>query len=310
MLVVAAGACGKTQSPGVPPPRDVEPPRVEADGGAGDADAATRAAVADAASDAARAADGPADMLLVPGGTFTMGADAKGEEDEHPAHAVTLASFWLDRTEVTQAAYAECVTAGACPPPDAGTLEKFGGAFKGPNRPVSGVSWFDARAYCKYRGKRLPREAEFERAVRGADGRLYPWGSEPPTPERAVFHTSVTADVGSKPAGKGPYGHDDLTGNVWEWIDDDYDPFAYKRPGAAKGEPGSCAEITQAQDSLRREGKQGYTGTNPIPTECEKAIRGGAYNYDAWGLRATNRVHHAPTFKLLMTGMRCAKDAG
>jgi formylglycine-generating enzyme required for sulfatase activity len=254
-------------------------------------------------------AGAPSGMLLVEGGTFTMGADTKGQEDERPAHAVTLASFWLDRTEVTQRAYAEAVLARSCPPPDSAILERFGGRFKGPDKPVVGVSWFDARAYCKHLDRRLPREAEFERAVRGADGRLYPWGSDPPSPTHAVFSTSWTEDVGSRPAGKGPYGHDDLAGNVWEWMEDDYDPFAYRRPGAPRGEPGTCAEILQAQDRLRREGKQGFTGSNPIPTECEKAIRGGAYNYDAFGLRATNRVHHPGRYKLLMTGFRCAKDA-
>ncbi len=253
-------------------------------------------------------ASAPRDMLLVAGGTFSMGADAKGEEDERPAHPVTLASFYLDRTEVTQRAYAEAVLARACLPPDPAILEKFGNRFKGPEKPIVGVSWFDAHAYCKYLGKRLPREAEFERAVRGADGRPYPWGSDPPTPAHAVFATSWTEDVGSRPAGKGPYGHDDLAGNVWEWMADDYDPLAYRRPGAAKGEPGTCPEILLAQDRLRREGKQGFTGSNPIPTECEKSIRGGAYNYDAFGLRATNRVHHPGRFKLLMTGFRCAKD--
>jgi formylglycine-generating enzyme required for sulfatase activity len=92
-------------------------------------------------------------------------------------------------------------------------------------------------------------------------------------------------------------------------MDDDYDPIAYRRPGASAGTPGNCAEINKTQAELRRDGKQGFTGSNPIPTECEKAIRGGAYNYGAEGLRSSNRVHHPGTFRLLMTGFRCAKDA-
>jgi len=252
----------------------------------------------------------PSDMLLVPGGTFTMGQDGGGEGDERPAHPVTLAAFWLDRTEVTQSAYDECVAARACPPPDPAILATFGGLFKGPNKPVVGVSWFAARDYCTWRGKRLPREAEFERAVRGEDGRRYPWGNEAPTHERTVYETNATEDVGTHPTGRGPYGHDDLAGNVWEWIEDDYDPLAYTRATAGEGRPGSCDEIVQAQNKLRAEGKQGFTGSNPIPTECEKSIRGGAYNYPAGGLRSTNRIHHPPSFKLRMTGLRCAKDAG
>lgn len=250
----------------------------------------------------------PADMLLVPGGTFVMGTDRGGEGDERPAHEVTLAAFLLDRTEVTQAAYESCVTASACKPADPEILATFGGLFRGPTKPIIGVSWFDARAYCIHVGKRLPREAEFERAVRGDDGRRFPWGNEPPTKDRAVYETNYTEPVGSRAAGRGPYGHDDLAGNVWEWMEDDYDPLAYTRPSAKEGRPAACDEIVKAQDKLRAEGKQGFTGSNPIPTSCEKAIRGGAYNYAAGGLRSTNRVHHPASFRLRMTGFRCAKD--
>jgi formylglycine-generating enzyme required for sulfatase activity len=248
-------------------------------------------------------------MLLVPGGTFKMGTDEGGEGDEHPAHDVTVASFWLDKTEVTQTAYDECVKAQVCTPADPEILATFSGLFRAPQKPVVGISWFSAREYCAWRGKRLPREAEFERAVRGTDGRRFPWGNDAPTKERSVFSTNAPEEVGTHPAGRGPYGHDDLAGNVWEWIEDDYDPFAYTRPSAAQGIPGECNQIVAAQDKLRAEGKQGFTGTNPIPSECEKSIRGGAYNYPAHGLRSTNRIHHPPRFKLRMTGVRCAKDA-
>ncbi len=238
-----------------------------------------------------------------------MGTEAGGEGDERPAHPVTVATFWLDTTEVTQAAYDACVTEAVCVPPDAAILATFAGLFKGPNKPVIGVSWFAARDYCGWGQKRLPSEAEYERAVRGDDGRRFPWGNEPPTHERTVFEANATDDVGAHPSGRGPYGHDDLAGNVWEWIADDYDPFAYTRAGAETGQAGSCQEILRAQNQLRSEGKQGFTGSNPIPTECEKSIRGGAYNYASAGLRSTNRIHHPPSFKLRMTGVRCAKDA-
>ena len=254
--------------------------------------------------------EAPEGMLRVAAGTFTMGSEIGGEGDERPAHPVTLAAFWLDKTEVTQEAWDVCVAAKACPPADAAILSTFGGLFKGPKKPVVGVSWFASRDYCTWKGKRLPREAEYERAVRGDDGRRFPWGAEPPTHERTVFETNATEDVGTHPSGRGPYGHEDLAGNVWEWIDDNYDPFAYARPGAAEGKTGSCDEIVAAQNKLRAENKQGFTGSNPIPTECEKSIRGGAYNYPAGGLRSTNRIHHPPSFKLRMTGLRCAKDAG
>lgn len=251
----------------------------------------------------------PPGMLFVPGGTFTMGADRWGEEDEHPAHAVTVSPFFLDRTEVTNRAYDACVAAKMCHSRDRTIAESEKGVFNSPNGPVVGVTAFDAEKYCAWKDARLPREAEFERAVRGDDGRKYPWGEDEPTMRHTVFAGKHPEEVGTHPLGKGPYGHDDLAGNVWEWMADPYDPYAYKRASAARGEPGTCNEIMQAQDELRREGKEGYTGSNPIPRECERSIRGGAYNYDAFGLRSTNRVHHPPTFHLKMTGFRCAKDA-
>lgn len=236
-----------------------------------------------------------------------MGADAGGEEDEHPAHTVSLRAFWLDKTEVTNAAWDECVAAGACPPKSTAVRAEHPD-FNGPNQPVSGVSWDDARSYCAWRGKRLPREAEFEKAARDTDDRRYAWGNDPPAREMAVFSSGHPEDVGTHPAGRGPYGHDDLAGNVWEWMEDEYDPYAYRRPTAGDGTPGTCAEIMAADDELRRDHKQGFTGSNPIPTECEHAIRGGAYNYDPHGLRATNRVHHPGWYRIPMLGVRCAKD--
>jgi formylglycine-generating enzyme required for sulfatase activity len=247
-------------------------------------------------------------MILVPGGPFTMGTDAGGQEDERPAHAVTLAPFLLDRTEVTNAEWDECVAAGVCHPKSESVRSQHPD-FNGPHQPVSGVSWDDARAYCAWRGKRLPREAEFEKAARDTDDRRFTWGNEEPTHDRTVFASGKPEDVGTHPAGRGPYGHDDLAGNVWEWMQDEYDPYAYRRPGAPTGTPGTCVEITAAQDELRAQGRQGFTGSNPIPTECEHSIRGGAYNYDAQGLRVTNRVHHPGRYRIPMLGLRCGADA-
>jgi formylglycine-generating enzyme required for sulfatase activity len=247
-------------------------------------------------------------MLLVPAGSFTMGADAGGEGDERPAHTVTLAAFWLDKTEVTNASWDACVAAGRCRPKSSSVRAEHPD-FNGPDQPVSGISWDDASGYCAWRGKRLPREAEFEKAARGTDDRRYTWGNDPPTRERAVFSAGRTEDVGTHPTGRGPYGHDDLAGNVWEWMQDEYDPYAYRRVGAPEGTPGTCAEILAAQDELRRDRQQGFTGSNPIPIECEHSIRGGAYNYDPHGLRVTNRVHHPGKYRIPMLGVRCAKDA-
>jgi len=250
----------------------------------------------------------PPDMLLVTAGTFTMGADSGGQDDEHPAHAVTLAAFYLDRTEVTNAEWEECSAAQVCRP-KSDSVRTEHPDFNGPAQPVTGISWDDARAYCTWRRKRLPREAEFEKAARDTDDRRFAWGNEAPTHDKTVFATGHPEDVGTHPAGRGPYGHDDLAGNAWEWMEDEYDPYAYRRASAPEGKPGTCSDIMATLDELRRGHMQGFTGTNPIPEECEHSIRGGAYNYDADGLRATNRVHHPGRFRIPMLGVRCARDA-
>jgi sulfatase modifying factor 1 len=287
VALLVVGACRRDPGPALSPIADASEEAL---------DAADETAVLEAESPA------PADMLLVPAGTFTMGTDAGGEDDEHPAHAVTLPAFFLDRVPVTNAAYRVCVDAKACRVNDR-TLASRSDAgvdalFLAPQHPVDGVSWYDAKAYCEWAGKRLPREAEYERAMRGDDGRRYAWGNEPPNAQQAAFGRILgaagvsTDDVGVHSAGRGPYGHDDLAGNVWEWCDDAYDPYAYRRSTA-----------------LRATGAKGFTGSNPVPVQCERVLRGGAFNYDAFGLRATNRVHHPASYRLLMAGFRCAKDA-
>ncbi len=259
-----------------------------------------------------------AEMLKVPGGTFTMGADGVGEADEQPSHAVSVTGFWLDRTEVTNGAYLACVEAGKCEPFRDNVARSFGAGpeagFRADSQPVVGVSFHDASAYCAFRGKRLPREAEWERAARGDDKRTFAWGETKPAPPFACYGRkpgakgATTDPVGSHPQGAGPFGHLDLTGNVWEWTSDLYDPYAYRRAGAAQGVPGSCSEILETQNELRRKKQQGFTGKNPIPTVCERVLRGGAFNYDAAGLRASNRVHHPESWRMLVAGFRCAKD--
>ncbi|MFO0661187.1 MAG: formylglycine-generating enzyme family protein [Polyangiaceae bacterium] len=255
----------------------------------------------------------PPGMALVPAGTFKMGLNKGGEQDEAPEHNVTLKAFYLDLTEVTNEAYYECVNAGVCPPHDANSaqINKVGDdkKFRRPKQPISAISWDDSKKYCQWKGKRLPSEAEWERAARGDDGRMFPWGNDKPTHEHAVFGEGATSEVGSRPKGAGPYGHLDMAGNVWEWVEDMYDPFAYRRKTASEGVPGSCEEILATQNELRRNGMQGFTGTNPIPAECEHVLRGGAFNYEGRGLRSSNRVHHAARFHLVMSGFRCAKDA-
>jgi formylglycine-generating enzyme required for sulfatase activity len=308
LVLAATGACAERSAPGGEPPRGASAATTAPPPGSASAAIALDAGAAGSAQRVA-----PAGMLHVPAGTFTMGADAGGEPDEHPAHKVAVEAFWLDATEVPNEAYARCVEAGACGALDPRSADKNGlgpdARFRGPRQPVSAISWSDARAYCAWVGKRLPTEAEWEHAARGDDGRRYPWGDDAPTKDHAVFATSVTCDVGTHPKGDGPYGHHDLAGNVWEWVEDPYDPLAYQRPRSASGAIASCDDALVALADLRRMGKQGFTGSNPIPTECERVLRGGAFNYPKEGLRSSNRVHHPARYHLVMAGFRCARDA-
>ena len=241
-----------------------------------------------------------------------MGADEGGQRDEHPAHSVTLTAFYLDETEVTNEAYQKAAEARVVKPPypRSAKANGFGSdrRFRRPQQPVSSISWHHARAYCVWLDRRLPTEAEWERAARGSDGRRYPWGEAEPTAKHAQHAAGVTADVATHPQGKGPFGHHDLAGNVWEWVEDVYDPYAYRREGAARGEPSTCEQSLAAFADLRSKGLRGFTGSNPIPDECERVLRGGAFNYPPDGLRSCNRVHHPPRYRLVMSGFRCAQD--
>jgi formylglycine-generating enzyme required for sulfatase activity len=180
----------------------------------------------------------PADgmiLLYVPEGEFLMGAadsDPDATRPEKPQHTVYLDAFWIDQTEVTSAMYAKCVADGKCQTPWCLAGSKFD------QHPAVCVDWFNAKAYCEWAGRRLPTEAEWEKAARGTDGRLYPWGNEPATCEYAMMNDgsgyacgersdTAAAHVGSRPKGASPYGALDMAGNVWEWTNDWYDSNYY-----------------------------------------------------------------------------------
>jgi serine/threonine-protein kinase len=186
---------------------------------------------------------GRADRVVVPAGPSKQGS-TKGDEDERPERTVIVKAFAIDRTEVTRARYAACVAARRCKPlpaPAAGDVQADA------ELPVTGVSWADAQAYCRFAGGRLPTEAEWEKAARGTDGREYPWGDaldcaranwgnfegEGPC---AGKNPGRPVRVGSYPTGASAYGALDLGGNVWEWVADKYDDDPARR--VVRG--GSC----------------------------------------------------------------------
>ncbi len=195
------------------------------------------------------------DMILIPAGEFEMGGDADQAlticqeiydpyydlnqcgsnwfEDEEPIHIVYLDDYYIDKFEVTNADYQVCVEDGECNLPDktnSYTREEYFGNPEYADYPVIYVNWYDAQTYCAWRGARLPTEAEWEKAARGTDGRIYPWGSNfdgrlgnfcGPKGENIDGHTD-TVPVGSYPEGASPYGVMDMSGNVFEWTSDWY----------------------------------------------------------------------------------------
>lgn len=200
----------------------------------------------------------PADGMVmhpVPAGEFRMGTEKNfigSQPDELPQHRVTLSAFWIDETEVTQGMYRACVSAGGCTP----ISEELAAAVGDDDQlPMTGVTWNQASAYCTWVGRRLPTEAEWEKAARGRDARLYPWGwvgaPKSSTGLRLNFcdascpfayHDPTIDDgfpqaapVGQFPAGVSPYGALDMAGNVWEWVADWYQSNAYA--SSAKTDP-------------------------------------------------------------------------
>lgn len=182
------------------------------------------------------------EMVTVPAGAFLMGSN-DGPQDERPAHRVNLPEFAIDRLPVTNAQFAAFLNAVGpvngkgerlfdVDDPDA-RIHKIGARWTADrgyeNHPVVEVSWAGARDYCAWSGRRLPTEAEWEKAARGTDGRNYPWANMPPDRSRARFGAAYneTAPVASFPAGASPYGVLDMAGNAWEWVSSAYRPYPY-----------------------------------------------------------------------------------
>ncbi len=221
-------------------------------------------------------------MVHIPEGEFIMGTDDR-LRDEKPAHVVYVANFWIDIYEVTNEDYKKFVDQAGYPPPD----HWKGGTFpeNKAKHPVVFVSWNDANNYCKWAGKRLSREIEWEKAARGTDGRVYPWGNEwdmykSNNPLRKLDDTQ---SVGTFEKGKSPYGLYDMSGNVWEWVDDHY----YAHPGS---------------DYVSPEFGSKY-----------RLLKGGSYwDCSAYGCGISapvyNRAFFEPPVKSKSYGLRCAKD--
>jgi len=192
------------------------------------------------------------EMIYIPAGVFIMGQSSEEMmalclqemdrescdwyhvPDEDPVHIVNLNGFWIDKTEVTNAMYHKCVVAGVCTAPfehEPSSIDDFSAIPKYADYPVKQVHWKQAQTYCHWAGRTLPTEAQWEKAARGVDARLYPWGNVQPTDKLASFSKLYDLDsivpVGSYPEGASPYGLLDMAGNVAEWVADWYDETYY-----------------------------------------------------------------------------------
>ena len=182
------------------------------------------------------------DMARVPAGAFLMGSK-DGPEDERPPHRVEVEAFFIDRTKVTNARFAEFLNTVVPVGPKGenyfdiddtdARVHRRDGKWRADigleNNPVVEASWYGAAAYCQWRGKRLTTEAEWEKAARGTDGRKYPWGNEAPDSARAHFGGGWNdfRPVGSFPKGASPFGMLDAAGNGWEWVSSAYLAYPY-----------------------------------------------------------------------------------
>ena len=254
-----------------------------------------------------------ATLVYVPKGEFTMGSDADDAlaecqkygtgcqrdwfTNEEPPHSVLLDAFWIDKTEVTNAMYAKCVKEGSCKKPantSSETHPSYYGNSEFDNYPVIYVDWSMSNTYCSWAGRRLPTEAEWEKAARGTKASTYPWGNTLDGTALNFCDVNCAYDwanksfndsfadvspVGNYPSGQSVYGALDLAGNVWEWVNDWYDVY-----------PGS-------ELSISSEFKQKY-----------RVLRGGSWYYSDVNARSAYRLSNSPDNTFNNVGFRCAQS--
>jgi iron(II)-dependent oxidoreductase len=229
-------------------------------------------------------------MVHISAGPFTMGRN-DGPADEGPAHRVFLSGFRIDRNLVTNGHYARFIQAKGPLGPRGemyldvedsdNRIHQRGGVWLADQGyeqyPASELSWHGAVAYCKWIGKRLPSEAEWEKAARGQDGRIYPWGNEMPGPELAFFggFRGETVPVGRYPKGASPYGVLDMAGQVWEWTTSIYRPYPYDPKDGRENLMADESRVARGGSSSSED--DGLTATSREVIFSSRAATGHAY---------------------------------
>jgi len=226
-------------------------------------------------------------LLYIPAGEFTMGSDVS-EDDEKPIHTVYLDAFWIDKTEVTNVMYSKCVQDSVCDTPtsiNSVRHEIYFGDSRFYDYPVIYMDWSMAKTYCTWAGRRLPTEAEWEKAARGDDRRIYPWGNTIMGNNLLNYNYLIgdTTKVGEYLNGASPYGGLDMAGNVWEWVSDWYDDTYY-----ANSPP-----------------------INPLGPEfgTNRVLRGGSWRNPSKNVSSSFRIAYPPNESYNNFGFRCAVSA-
>jgi eukaryotic-like serine/threonine-protein kinase len=240
----------------------------------------------------------PEGMVKIPAGWFYMGCvpgDSKCDDNEKPRKRVYLDAYYMDVHETRVLEYQECVQAGVCEKPRTRSDSQYcnwGYSNRG-DHPINCVNWQSAKTFCEWKGKKLPTEAQWEKAARGSDGRIYPWGDASPTCHYTVFDSSRghggdgcgkdrTWPVMSKEPGRNPFGLFDMAGNVYEWCEDWYDDNYYSR--MPKRNP-----LNRTKANFR-------------------VIRGGSWISFPRGMRVSNRYWIVPPYGSKLMGFRCSRD--
>jgi len=225
-------------------------------------------------------------QLYVPEGEFIMGTTHDHDFPDSPEHTVYLDAYWVDKVEVTNSMYLKCLQAEGCTTPVSDNIFYTNWIYR--DHPIVYVTWSQADTYCQWAGRRLPTEAEWERAARGTDRRLYPWGGgQQPNPRLANFSDALIQESVSSfryPLGASPYGVLNMAGNVREWVADWFDPNYYT--------------YSPYENPLGPE------------TGIERSLRSASYNEDGREIMITNRFNHDPESAGLSRGFRCAQDSG